>query len=660
MKCGSILRQSFGHLAPPLGLALLATLLLTACGGSPQQQPNILLIVIDTIRADHLSAYGYSRPTSPHLEALAERGTLYLHANAAAPYTRPSTASILTGQYPAVHGAITHADSLSPQVPTLAELLKGAGYATAGIYRNGNVADTFGFHRGFDTYEVPDKKFFRRARKDPEQEDIRFVSQTDDSLLTEMAVPYLQQAKTAPFFLYLHLGGAHDPYTPPPSAPSFLDGPLTPTAQLFYQQPLKPYRQDQPVLRRLELGTLPLNHQTQEQMIALYDAEIAFADHQVGLILDALGSSPQGDNTLVIVTADHGEEFWDHGGLGHGNSNYQEQLHVPLVIAGPGIKRRRIAEPISLIDLMPTVLEIAGVEPPPGLPGRSLARVMRSSHRKPAILPVYAEGLRRVLDNGEAVFYRSLQEGDSKLILDFRKHRKELFDLSQDPKEQENLIHGEAKPAQNILDHLLATHAANLDSPFLAPVAAVEIPQELDTNLRALGYLGSSKDTVATSSLFRRPLKRFDLDAHGFVGHELEGSQYLPELNFSTSAFPAEQLLYGWGKTNQKPHRRMAENAAARLKRSPDHATWRLEGTLVGISGSAASVLLEIQVDGQEPQSFQLGTQGRFEVEGPLPQTKGPFVRFDLHCQIDLPPGTMHRRDGQAPCAAITSLRLEP
>ena len=644
------------RLVPFVLLALLLGFL--GCGekGPP---PNIVLFVIDTVRADHLSSYGYHRPTTPRIDALAADGTLFEEASSTAPYTRPSTATILTGQYPAVHGAITHADSLSPQVVTLAERLKERGYQTAGIYRNGNVSATFGFDRGFDLYLQPDKDYIRGRRKDPNQEPVRYVSETDDSLLTERALPFLDAEAKPPFFLYLHLGGAHDPYAPPPSAPSFLEEPLTPTAELFYRQPLKGFRTEPPLLRRIDFGLTLADERTRHQMVALYDGELAFADQQVGRVLDAIERLPFGDNTVVVVTADHGEEFWDHGGLGHGHTNFEEQLHVPLVMAGPGIRTRRVAEPVSLIDLVPTLLDLVGAEKAEELPGKSLLPVLQGRAASPEET-LYAEGLLNLGGNGDAVFYRSLRRGDQKLILDFEHHRKQLFDLGQDPSEQDNLLGTpEGTAGRQLLEDLLATHDRNLASPVLAPVEAVEIDEELDQNLRALGYLGSSGDTEATTDLFRRPLRRFDYEPWGFVGHEVEGGSYLSALDFSTADFPEEQLLYGWGRQGNGTHRGIVAHAGARLARQPEHKILRLRGNLARFEGLLDPVGVEVRLDGVVVIRESLSFGAPFDLVAELPEPASSFARVDVVCTQNFSPEYEGRRNGTAPCAAFRWLGLE-
>ncbi|MEM8998581.1 MAG: sulfatase, partial [Acidobacteriota bacterium] len=340
----------------PLALALLAGGSL-ACARTPPEPPNLVVIVVDTLRADHLGAYGYAPPTSPTIDGLAERGALFEAAYSTAAYTRPSTASILTGHYPSVHGAVTHADSIGPGIATLAERLQGAGYRTAGFYRNGNVGPRFGFARGFDEYVGVEKRHRRERRRRGEGAGAAEKnSETGDWLVAEAAIPALDafrkdRAETGrPFFLYLHLADPHDPYTPPRDVLSgFLDGPLLPELELFYTQPRSAMTENPSVLRRLTTGQLPWRPNTLEQIVALYDAEIAASDAVIGRVLGHLESLGLAEETVVVVTSDHGEELFERGNSGHGHSHFEEQLHVPLVIAGAGVERRRIRGPVSLI-----------------------------------------------------------------------------------------------------------------------------------------------------------------------------------------------------------------------------------------------------------------------------------------------------------------------
>ncbi len=640
-------------------LAMWVAVLACWIGGCGQRQPpNIVLIVIDTLRADHLSCYGYSRSTSPHIDQLAARGTLFEQANAVASYTRPSSASILTGLYPSVHGAVTHADSIAENIPTLAERLSAVGYVTHGIYRNGNVSETFGFGRGFDSYTSPDKGYWRELRKSGVAKTAkRFVSQTDDSLLTRQAVPFIQGVEKAPFFLYLHLGGPHDPYSPPREVVApFLEAPLSPAAEMFYTQPVKLQREQPAILQQMRLGLLEVDDLTRRQVVALYDGEIVFSDQQVGAVVDALAERDLLDNTLIVVTADHGEELWDHHDLGHGQSHYRELLQVPLVVAGPGVQSRRIETPVSLIDLTPTILDLAGTALPPELPGRSLKPSLRSSRAKPAEIPVYAEGLLRLLGNGDPMLFRSVQVGYDKFILDFQHHRKLLFDGEVDAGEHHNVIAADRRHSRQLFETLLDVHQSNLDSAHLAPVEAVEIPAEVEEQIRALGYLGQASDS-SSASLFRAPLKLIDVKSHGFMGNEREGQRYASAIDFPTPPPSSEQLLFGWGKsTVEGGSRGMARMAAAQLRRHEHHDRWLFRGQM---PGRGPAVVLAVRIDGGEPMRRPLKLGESFEISGPLPAGRS-FARIDLECEFEGRGMATENNVQYRHCLSADYLGLEP
>ena len=633
---------------------------LMACGCAPgpvPEKPNVVLIVIDTTRADHLSAYGYHRPTSPSIDALAARGTLFLAAHSTASYTRASTASILTGVYPSVHGAITHADSISSEVPTLAERLHEAGYATAGIHRNQNAGAPFGFGRGFETYVFPDDAL--SVRREDAGRPLRFASEKDDSLLTAEAVTLLERQQTSPFFLYLHFQGAHDPYTPSPETPSFLDGPPTALVEKYYEQAINPKSENSiAVLSQIQRGMIPMDEREREQMVALYDSEIAFADKQVGTVLAVLEKVGHADDTVVIVTADHGEEFWDHGKVSHGHTLFEELIHVPLVIVGPGVHSRRIEEPVSLIDLTPTILSLAGLKGPGELPGRSLVPIVWSSRRRPALRPIYAEGLLRFNRSGSPLFYRSYQKDGKKLILDFEHHTKLLFDLPADTHEKNNLLNRERKTARELLDGLLEVHQTNLDSHYLRPAESVAVPAEAEEDIQALGYLGGQEDAQATDSLFRRRLRRMDLDSHRFLGHELDGASYLSSLDFAEGDFPAEQLLYGWQTVAGRPAANLLRRGAVRLARLPSHQVWRLDGFLPKLDHRTNTVTIRVAIDGGEPTKSVILGGGRFTLNGPLPAGRS-FARFDLECDVEFTVEEGLLTNDEAFCVKAFSFGLE-
>jgi choline-sulfatase len=325
--------------------------------------PDVVLYVIDTLRADHLGSYGYDRPTSPRIDAFAGDALTFTHAVAQAPWTRPSVASMLTGLEPLVHGASNLRRQLRADVPTLAEILQAHGYATAAFVTNANVAGRLGFARGFETYvELPED----HAR--PE------LHVPSAELVATVQAWLARRTDTRPLFLYVHASDPHAPYTPEP-APlvRFWNGgepaPDVRTLRAALVQPAdgSPPARDRSAFPPQQLAAL----------IAAYDAEIARSDAGFGALLDTLeardarGKRPR---ALVVLTSDHGEELGDHGDLEHGHSLHDELLHVPLLIRAPdgrgaGEQRDAIAQHV---DLLPTVLDVLGIEAPPGLPGLAL------------------------------------------------------------------------------------------------------------------------------------------------------------------------------------------------------------------------------------------------------------------------------------------------
>ena len=320
---------------------------------APPERPNVLLVVVDTLRADHLTSYGYPRDTAPRIdELLARRGVVLEQAWSQAPWTLPSVVSFLTGRYP---GELLTDDKVEygipPGAPSLAERFRRLGYRTAGFIANPTMHAGNGFARGFETFYTPDAK-------------VRSLRLHGDTITTR-AVPWLRDHAGEPFFAYVHFVDPHDPYLSPgveatgitPFDPDYA-GTVTgewPHGLFTGQLELPDPQRD---LRHLE---------------ALYDSEVRFVDGQVGHLLDALPPAVLAD-TLVVLTADHGEELFDHGWWKHGLTVYQEQLHVPFVVrwdrrlpAG-----RRVAAPVELVDLVPTLLAAVGEPPPPDADGSDL------------------------------------------------------------------------------------------------------------------------------------------------------------------------------------------------------------------------------------------------------------------------------------------------
>jgi choline-sulfatase len=413
-------------------------------------RPNVIIYLVDALRADRLGVYGQRRPLSPRIDAFAATATVYEQAWAQSSWTRPAVASIFTGLEPEVHGADGRLDRLGGGMPTLAERMASAGWQTAAVVANPNASAAFGLDRGFGEFVLMPPE--RRESADVHAEVVRWLDRHDPGV---------------PFLLYVHTVDPHLPYDPPaPFRERFAAG-----------------------VKRRDLGstenvgTLLARSLVDEgrwaaELLDLYDAEVAANDHSFGELLDELEQRGLDADTVVIFLSDHGEEFFDHGGWIHGRTLYREVLQVPLVIRLPGQREgRRITAPATHIDLMPTILELAGLVPEPGLRGRSLLRPADEQRAVSASLDLDGWGGWSVVQGGRHAI---------------RHHRlgyvgpAELYELDPDPGERRDL--GGALPATA---GTLVEEARRqlLDEVGRWDVAPAEIDDELRRRLEALGYL---------------------------------------------------------------------------------------------------------------------------------------------------------------------------
>jgi arylsulfatase A-like enzyme len=379
---------------------------------TPGHRRNVLLYVIDTLRADHLGCYGYPRPTSPHIDALAVEGTLFTRTVAQASWTRPATASILTGLYPYDHGTLTLRDPLAPEFTTLAEVLQGAGYDTAAFITNVNVNGRLGFKQGFAHFV-----YLREKTKRPS------VHVLSDEV-NHRVFPWLREHRDRPFFLYVHVTDPHAPYTPPATLLERFAVP-GPIPELF----------DRKVLQRLRANEDVATPANIAHLVARYDGEIAFVDESFGRLVAELKRLALYENTVIVVMSDHGEEFFEHGRFEHGHTLYEEQLLVPLIARFPDTRftERRVPILARQIDIMPTLLDYVGVAVPEGIQGRSL-------------LP-WAAGA-DPLEDAEAFAHTSLGRRQIEAVVTGRwkvirsggrrGETIEVYDLQDDPREQTN------------------------------------------------------------------------------------------------------------------------------------------------------------------------------------------------------------------------------
>ncbi|MBN2207356.1 MAG: sulfatase-like hydrolase/transferase [Candidatus Aminicenantes bacterium] len=413
--------------------AVAAVALVLALGPGAAQgggaRPNVLLVTVDTLRADRLGCYGATAVRTPVVDALARRGVLFEQAFAQTPTTLPSHATILLGVGPLVHGVHDNANFVvSPECPTLAGHLKSAGYATAAVVGAYPLDSRFGLTSGFDLY---DDDYGRQKF-----EQATYVERPAGDVVA-VALDWLW-GRAAPWFLWVHLFDPHAPYAPP-----------------------EPFRS--------EYGDDP------------YGGEVAFADQALGTLFEALERSGQADRTLIVLTADHGESLGEHGEETHGFFAYNATLRVPLIVAAPGGPRGRRAGLVSHVDIFPTVCDLVGLKKPGFLQGASLVPLMKG--KSPAARTLYFESLYPYYSRGWAPLTGTIQ-GREKFIAS---PIPELYDIVRDPGETENLAGATALAAyQRRLDEIV-----RLESRASAARAADAADRATREKLRSLGYISS-------------------------------------------------------------------------------------------------------------------------------------------------------------------------
>src|SRR5262245_14196957 len=406
------------------------------------EKPNIILITLDTTRADHLGCYGYANAKTPNIDALARAVILFAQAATPVPLTQPAHSSIMTGLYPTYHGVRTNGiTALSQAHTTIAEELSRAGYRT-GAFVGAFVLDgRWGLNQGFGDY---DDRFDMTKYK---HLDLAGVQRPGDQVM-DAALHWLDGHKQAPFFAWVHLYDAHTPYEPP--------------------EPL-------------------LSEFRDRGLAGLYDGEIAFADEQVGRCVSWLRKAGLAEKTIIVVLGDHGEGLGSHGEGTHGYFVYDYALHVPFIVATPFDELRgvRVDSQVSLVDVFPTVLALAGIDSTVRVHGRSLLPLMFRP-QAPDKVYAYAESTAPNSQFGWSALH-SLRSSRYKLI---QAPRTELYDLVADPAEQTNVFAEQRVVARAMAEELdRIVSETSRDAP--APEAA-DLDKDTVARLAALGYVGAA------------------------------------------------------------------------------------------------------------------------------------------------------------------------
>jgi arylsulfatase A-like enzyme len=430
------------------------------------------VVVIDTLRADHLSHYGYHRPTAVALDEFAATATRFEDCTAPASWTVPSVASLMTGVHPTRHQLHRLGFALPGDLETMAESLSRGGWHTTAISFNPAVRPELGFDRGFDEFDAHEGKFTSY----PNMEEM--VTRVD---------AWLDHGPPQPFFLYLQPMNVHGPYRVPDSARTTLLGRPPGDEFRYFREPMRGIMREARLELRDDVGPEYL-----QSLVDKYDTAVRYTTDQLANLFDGLAARKLFDDTLIVVTADHGEELFDHGGFNHGCSLHREVLQVPLYLKMPGQRRGQTVDaPVDLIDLVPTILDVAGVSLRQQADGNSLLPLLGGGAR-----PEWLEKRVRFSHTHWRNHFigSAVTGGGHKLIridsnYEGLQNRWRLYDLIRDPGERVDLYERETETAQR-LRTLLETVESQLETRVFAdPEDRRHTLDSSQEQLRALGYV---------------------------------------------------------------------------------------------------------------------------------------------------------------------------
>jgi arylsulfatase A-like enzyme len=409
-----------------------------------------ILISIDTLRRDHVGAYGYAAPTTPVLDGLARGGLLAEDAVSVSSWTLPSHLSMLTSVLPGAHGGTDMKRGFNRSVPSVAEILKARGIATHAVTSHLYVSPTYGVEAGFDSMN------FRQDR----------IAEN----VANHAMDLVDRFGDRPFFLFLHFYDPHWHYAPPADVLKLFEtsyfGSLTGNLNDFQK------------LRPSQVSRADLDH-----LLALYDGEIRYTDNQIGRLIAHLKERDVLRGALLLVTSDHGEEFLEHGSWEHQKTLYEEVIRIPLLMSGPSVTARREARPVSLLDVAPTILDFLSIPPGPNMKGVSLLRPLTETREMYGETDHTLDGSRLSFLRGGATLWKAILRSDP---LKRTERSSEWYDLAVDPGERTN------RPPAEALRASIEARARDLAlrSRSTAASRPVELSAEQKEKLRALGYIG--------------------------------------------------------------------------------------------------------------------------------------------------------------------------
>lgn len=460
---------------------------------APGSRPNILLVLIDTLRADHLGTYGYSRPTSPNIDAFAKESVLFEQAFSQSSWTKPAMASLLTGHFPSMHQTNLEQQKLPESETIVTQLLRDQGYQTAVLSGNPWITPDYGFGRGVDHfYSIYDERFARvtlfmnalkRLSKQMGSRNwvynrVKLLVQGElsttarDEVLTTEASRWLDANHERPFYMHVHYMSPHHPYDPPPPFDKWVPDKSAKPMTYYPKKSYFPFDEGQAI-----------SDAQREDMIARYDGDILFADTVFQKLVDKLKALGILDDTIIVVMADHGEEFYEHKNWGHGQGLYNELIHIPLIIRYPkAFQPGRIKTPVMSVDVVPTMLEMASAPPKATAAGKSLVPLAKGE-----TVPRNPQAFSELIYRFGAT--RSVVDDKYKLIHKQQDERvaTEMYDLATDYPEQKNLAQQDTAEAGKLQTQMADT--LKWADEHKATAAEAKIDDEMGKRLKALGYL---------------------------------------------------------------------------------------------------------------------------------------------------------------------------
>ncbi len=440
------------------------------------ERPTLVLISIDCLRADHVGVYGYEKPTTPSIDELAKEATVFRRAASASSWTLPSHMSMFTGLPPLLHGVSESQDRywagsakrLAPSVPYLAEILAREGYQTAGAVSSVAMSQVYGFERGFGVYRL---------------------HPANAAEVVDSALDLARRARGREQFLFVHFIDAHWPYLPMVEfrayAREFLD-----------RFPPRP-KDISELTRRLSGKAERARPEDAAEARSLYDAALAYVDRELGRFFRELRTMDLYDDSLILVTSDHGESFHDRGTWGHGRNLYQELTHVPLIVKWPGSKLMgEVQTLVSHVDFFPTLLEEAGLSPPPnhGVGLRAVQQGAGPASSRSIWMDVsWEDRFRRetllAVRRGNRKYVAVFPYGAPEKVSWSSVLREELYDLESDPLEQENLARAREREVDAFRESAKAYLDAARESRLRHLGGAIEIDEDVERSLKSLGYV---------------------------------------------------------------------------------------------------------------------------------------------------------------------------